>query len=82
MISSGQSDSQGLGLLLSFDFNSQLPNELKPVPISDAEHGRHSMMFLDGFLINPETKIFSSIVDGSWWRYVYSTITLGPATLD
>jgi len=45
-----------LGLLLSRGFTSRLGGEAKPVPIGENEQGRYNMLWLDGFLVNPETK--------------------------
>lgn len=47
---------RALGLLLSSGFSSRLANEPEQLPIGDGDHGRYSMLLLDGFLINPQTK--------------------------
>ncbi|KAJ6114853.1 hypothetical protein N7486_000631 [Penicillium sp. IBT 16267x] len=50
------------GVLLCLGFISRLPNEPKPVPISDAdESGAYGMRDLDGLLINPATR-FTDLV--------------------
>ncbi|KAJ5718514.1 hypothetical protein N7488_004160 [Penicillium malachiteum] len=50
------------GVLLWLGFTSRLPNEPKPVPISDDnESGAYSMRDLDGLLINPATR-FTDLV--------------------
>lgn len=46
-----------LGHLLSHGFTSRLANEAEPVPLKDDRHGRYNMLFLDGYLINPTTKL-------------------------
>ena len=46
-----------LGLLRSRGFTSRLANEPQPVPIKDDNDGRHSMMILDGLLLNPTTRL-------------------------
>lgn len=50
------------GVLLWLGFTSRLPNEPKPVPISDNdESGAYGMRDLDGLLINPATR-FTDLV--------------------
>jgi hypothetical protein len=45
-----------VGLLLSRGFTSRLANEPAPAPIGDDERGRYNMMYLDGLLLNSQTK--------------------------
>ncbi|KAM3510857.1 hypothetical protein MY11210_005519 [Beauveria gryllotalpidicola] len=46
-----------LGLLRSHGFTSRLANEPEPVPLRDDDNGRYNMLFLDGYLINPATRL-------------------------
>ncbi|KAI1314273.1 hypothetical protein F5Y03DRAFT_336620 [Xylaria venustula] len=46
-----------VGLLLSKGFTSRLANMPKPEPIQDNESGAYNILYLDGLLINPATKI-------------------------
>ncbi|EGX91068.1 Aminoglycoside phosphotransferase [Cordyceps militaris CM01] len=46
-----------LGLLLSHGFTSRLANEAAPAPLKDDDHGRYHTMYLDGYLVNPSTKM-------------------------
>ncbi|KFY43159.1 hypothetical protein V495_04111 [Pseudogymnoascus sp. VKM F-4514 (FW-929)] len=46
-----------IGVLLSHGFTSRLANEQKHVPIGDDEQGRYNTLSLDGFLINPVTRL-------------------------
>ncbi|KAL3470591.1 hypothetical protein BJX99DRAFT_267294 [Aspergillus californicus] len=50
------------GVLLWLGFTSRLPNEPKPVPISDDESGAYGMRDLDGLLINLATR-FTDLYD-------------------
>ncbi|TLD20607.1 hypothetical protein PspLS_08431 [Pyricularia sp. CBS 133598] len=45
-----------LGLLRSMGFASRLKNMPKPVPISDDDYDCYNIMYLDGLLVNKETK--------------------------
>lgn len=45
-----------LGLLCSKGFSSRLGNKPEPVPIGDDAAGRYNMLYLDGLLLNPETR--------------------------
>ncbi|KAI0418735.1 hypothetical protein F5X98DRAFT_108991 [Xylaria grammica] len=46
-----------VGLLLTRGFTSRLANMPEPEPIQDNESGAYNMLYLDGLLINPATKI-------------------------
>jgi len=46
-----------MGLLLSRGFTRRLANMAPATPIGDDEVGRYNMMFLDGFLVNPATRL-------------------------
>ncbi|KAM3453992.1 hypothetical protein NHJ6243_009004 [Beauveria neobassiana] len=46
-----------LGVLLSHGFTSRLANQPEPVVLKDDDHGRYQMMYLDGYLINPATRL-------------------------
>ncbi|KAK2596662.1 hypothetical protein QQS21_006237 [Conoideocrella luteorostrata] len=46
-----------LGHFLSHGFTSRLANEAEPVPLKDDDHGQYHMMYLDGYWINPTTKV-------------------------
>lgn len=45
-----------LGLLRSHGFTNRLASSPKPAPIGDDKVGRYNMLYLDGLLLNPETK--------------------------
>ncbi|KAG8412625.1 hypothetical protein J3459_015843 [Metarhizium acridum] len=45
------------GLLLEKGFTIRLANEPASVPIGQDECGRYNMLSLDGFLVNPATKL-------------------------
>ncbi|KAM3516438.1 hypothetical protein NHJ13051_009914 [Beauveria bassiana] len=46
-----------LGFLLSHGFTSRLANEATPTPLKDDDYGRYHMMYLDGYLVDPATKM-------------------------
>lgn len=46
-----------LGLLLLHGFTYRGANEPAPTPLKDDEYGRYQMMYLDGYLVDPSTKI-------------------------
>ncbi|OAA41416.1 Aminoglycoside phosphotransferase [Cordyceps fumosorosea ARSEF 2679] len=46
-----------LGFLLSHGFASRLANEATPTPLKDDDHGRYHMMYVDGYLVDPATKM-------------------------
>jgi len=45
-----------MGLLLSRGFTKRLANMPQATPIQDDETGRYNLLFLDGFLVNPDTR--------------------------
>lgn len=45
-----------MGLLLSWGFTSRLANMPEPEPIRDDETGAYNMRYLDGLLVNPDTR--------------------------
>ena len=45
-----------MGLLRSHGFTSRLANMPPAIPIRDDETGRHKMLYLDSFLLNPVTR--------------------------
>lgn len=48
--------SRVIGLLLSRGYTKRLANLASPTPIRDDDMGRYNMLYLDGFLINPDIK--------------------------
>ncbi|KAI1819288.1 hypothetical protein F4861DRAFT_150682 [Xylaria intraflava] len=50
-----------VGLLLSRGFTSRLANMPEPVPIQDNASGAYNMLILDGFLVNPATRIVALV---------------------
>ncbi|KAB8748955.1 hypothetical protein FH972_026506 [Carpinus fangiana] len=49
--------SRNLGCLLTRGFTKRLANEPLPTPVGDDAIGRYNKLMLDGFLINPDTKL-------------------------
>lgn len=49
-----------MGLILSRGFTKRLAYMAPPVPILDDDLGRYSMLYLDGFLVNPATAFNNS----------------------
>nr|POE55628.1 hypothetical protein CFP56_77557 [Quercus suber] len=49
-----------LGTFRMFGFTGRLANQNKPVPISDDQRGSYNMRHLDGWFINPETRMRTS----------------------
>lgn len=48
--------SRVIGLLLSRGYTKRLAKLASPTPIRDDDRGRYNMLYLDGFLIDPDTK--------------------------
>lgn len=46
-----------MGLLLYRGFTRRLAGMPQPTPISDDEAGRYSMLYLDTFIVNPDTRV-------------------------
>ncbi len=54
-----------MGVLLCYGFTSRLGNKASPRPIGDDETGRYNLLYLDGLLVDRDTRVVT-LIDGKW----------------
>ncbi len=54
-----------MGILLCHGFTSRLGNKSPPTPIGDDETGRYNLLYLDGLLVDRDTRVIT-LIDGKW----------------